>query len=70
MPTTVTIYVRRTATGYDAAHYNEAGQPSSEIIALFGTHVVPIGFTERASLSYVLTELGNRNPGVAVKPAQ
>jgi hypothetical protein len=43
------------------------GQPDSDTVALFGTHILPTPFTGQASAEMVLASVAKRNPGVDVQ---
>lgn len=43
------------------------GQPEQEIIKLFGTHILPLPYTEQADLEIIKQELIRLNPGYKIE---
>ena len=63
------MVIKLEATGYNVAHFEEDGSPDRLIVDLFGTNVLPTGFTTRADSDVVAAKLQKLNPDYAVSVA-
>lgn len=52
--------------GQWTAAFLDAGAPERSVVELFGTHIIPTGFLERARVEVVLREIRALNPEYTV----